>query len=171
MLDPRSLGRDVARLRRDIRRERAKFLPGYENDAILLRAVEVGCSAFLTKGQDVATLLSTLRAADAGEALIPPNMLRRRLPRLSPTYRGVGRDLTAREIDVLTLLAEGLPNREIAAQLGIQLTTARNHVQHPRQARRALEARSGSHRLPTGRDRASVTVGHGRRDGSRRDRR
>ena len=129
MLDPRSLGRDVARLRRDIRRERAKFLPGYENDAILLRAVEVGCSAFLTKGQDLAPLLSTLRAADAGEALIPPNMLRRLLPRLSPTYRGVGRDLTAREIDVLTLLAEGLPNREIAARLGIQLTTARNHVQ------------------------------------------
>ena len=68
-----------------------------------LRAVEVGCSAFLTKGQDLATLLSTLRAADAGEALIPPNMLRRLLPRLSPTYRGVGRDLTAREIDVLFL--------------------------------------------------------------------
>ena len=63
------------------------------------------------------------------EALIPPEMFTRLLPRLSPSYRGVGVDLTPRELEVLQLLAEGVPNREIATRLGVQLTTARNHVQ------------------------------------------
>src|SRR5438105_8850910 len=106
------------------------IMTGYADDATLLRAIEAGCSGFVTKGQDLGTLLSALRSADAGEALMPPDVLRRLLPRLSPTHRGVGWDLTAREIDVLTLVAEGLANREIAARLGIQVTTARNHVQN-----------------------------------------
>jgi len=62
--------------------------------------------------------------------LISPDMLKRLLPRLSPTCRGVGRDLTTREREVLGLVAEGLPNKEIATHLGIELTTARNHVQN-----------------------------------------
>src|SRR5438874_7264223 len=53
------------------------IITGYEDDAILLRAIEAGCSGFVTKGQDVNTLVAALRAADAGEALIPPEMFTR----------------------------------------------------------------------------------------------
>ena len=106
------------------------IITAYEDDAMVLRAIEAGCSGFVSKSQNVNMLVAVLRAAEAGEALIPPAMLRRLLPRLSPTQRGVGRDLTPREHEVLALLAEGLPNREIAVRLGIELTTARNHVQN-----------------------------------------
>ena len=106
------------------------IITAYEDDAMVLRAIEAGCSGFVSKSQNVNTLVAVLRAAEAGEALIPPAMLRRLLPRLSPTQRGVGRDLTPREHEVLALLSEGLPNREIAERLGIELTTARNHVQN-----------------------------------------
>src|SRR5207245_1790878 len=101
-----------------------------EEEARVLRAIDAGCSGFVNKSQNVNTLVAVLRAAEAGEALIPPAMLRRLLPRLSPTQRGVGHDLTPREHEVLALVAEGLPNREVAIRLGIELTTARNHVQN-----------------------------------------
>ena len=106
------------------------IITAYEDDAMVLRAIEAGCSGFVSKSQNVNMLVAVLRAAEAGEALIPPAMLRRLLPRLSPTQRGVGRDLTPREHEVLALVAEGLPNREVAVRLGIELTTARNHVQN-----------------------------------------
>ena len=96
---------------------------------MILRAIEAGFSGFVSKSQDVRALVSALRAADAGEAVIPPDMLRRLLPRLSPTHRGLGRDLTPRELAVLELVAEGLANKEIASRLSIRLTTVRNHIQ------------------------------------------
>ena len=105
------------------------IITAYEDDAMVLRAIEAGLSGFVSKSQNVKALVSALRAAGAGEAVIPPDMLRRLLPRLSPTYRGIGRDLTPRELEVLALVAEGLPNKGIASRLGIELTTARNHVQ------------------------------------------
>ena len=72
---------------------------------------------------------STPQAA-AGEALISPAMLARLLPKLRPTKRGVGADLTSREIEVLQLLAGGLANQAIADKLVISVHTVRHHVQN-----------------------------------------
>jgi len=66
------------------------IITAYADDAMILRAIEAGCSGFVSKSQNVNMLVAVLRAAEAGEALIPPAMLRRLLPRLSPTQRGVG---------------------------------------------------------------------------------
>jgi DNA-binding NarL/FixJ family response regulator len=57
-------------------------------------------------------------------------MLARLLPKLRRDFRGVGADLTAREIEVLNLLADGVSNQVIAERLVVSLHTVRNHVQN-----------------------------------------
>lgn len=101
-----------------------------DDDAVLVRALEAGCSGFVPKHRPVQELIDAVRAAHAGEALVSPPLLARLLPRLRPTSRGVGSDLTTRELEVLGLLAEGLSNQAVAERLTISLHTVRNHVQN-----------------------------------------
>ncbi|MGD9998665.1 MAG: response regulator [Ilumatobacteraceae bacterium] len=105
------------------------MLTGAADDRVILAAIEAGCSGFLTKDNAAAQVVEAVRGAAAGEALIAPSVLARLLPRLKRTYRSLGDDLTERERDVLQLLARGLPNKAIAAQLHLSLNTIRNYVQ------------------------------------------
>lgn len=106
------------------------MLTSFTDEAVLVAAIEAGCSGYVTKHKAVEEVARAVRAADAGEALISPSMLARLLPKLRRSYRGLGSDLTPREIELLRLLAEGLPNRAIAERLLISLHTVRNHVQN-----------------------------------------
>jgi DNA-binding NarL/FixJ family response regulator len=105
------------------------MVTSHTDDAVLVRAIEAGCSGYITKHEVVEEIVSAVRAAHAGEALISPDMLARLLPKLRPKPRTTGGDLTAREIEVLKLLAEGLSNQAIADRLVISLHTVRHHVQ------------------------------------------
>jgi two-component system response regulator DevR len=106
------------------------MLTAQDKESVLMRAVEAGCSGFVTKDRAKAELVDAIGVVAAGEAWIPPELLSRLLPRLRPTYRGVGADLSAREIEVLRLAARGLANSAIAAELHISVHTARNHMQN-----------------------------------------
>ena len=99
------------------------------SDAVLIPALEAGCSGFLTKDRPVDEVLAAIRAVHAGESMISPDMLVRLLPRLRPMKKGVGEELTPRELEVLQLLAEGLSTQAIANQLVLSSKTVRNHVQ------------------------------------------
>ncbi len=105
------------------------MLTGAADDTVLLAAIEAGCSGFLTKDRAAGEIVDAVRAAAAGEALISPAMLARLLPKLSPTRRAVGSDLTDREREILLLLAEGHANKVIASQLFLSVNTVRNYVQ------------------------------------------
>lgn len=105
------------------------MLTSFNDEAVLVSAIEAGCSGFVTKHKAVEEVAAAVRAAHEGEALISPSMLARLLPKLRRSSRGLGSDLTPRELEVLKLLAEGLSNSAIAERLVISLHTVRNHVQ------------------------------------------
>lgn len=106
------------------------MLTSFSDDAVLLAAIEAGCSGFVTKHRAGHEVVDAVRAAAAGEALISPALLARLLPRLRREPVRAASTLTAREIEVLDLLAEGLSNQAIADRLSVSHNTVRNHVQN-----------------------------------------
>lgn len=105
------------------------LITGTDEHVVLLDAIEAGFNGYLTKDKAPRELVAAVRAAVAGESLLSPAAMARLLPALQGAYRGAGSRLTARELEVLRLLAAGTSTRKIASMLGISHNTARNHVQ------------------------------------------
>lgn len=105
------------------------LLTAYSNEAVLVAAVEAGCSGFVTKHDGSRVVAEGVRRAASGDAIVSAAMLRQVLPRLSTTRRRASTDLTSREIEVLELLAEGVSTQEIAERLYVSTNTVRNHAQ------------------------------------------
>ena len=99
----------------------------------VLPAVRAGASGYLLKDADPSEVERAIRAAAAGQALVDPAVAARLLrevaaPTASPVT-GID-DLTAREREVLMLLASGRTNRQIARSLGVAEKTVKTHVSH-----------------------------------------
>lgn len=109
---------------------RVVIVTATDDDILLAEAVDAGCSGFVVKTRGLGELVNATRAAAAGDAVIPPPLLRHMVSRLSGASAGTAFGLTAREIEVLRLVAGGTSTKEIAARLGISVHTARNHVQN-----------------------------------------
>ena len=107
-----------------------------DDDILLAEAIDAGCSGFVVKTRGLGELVNATRAAAAGDAVIPPPLLRHMVARLSSASTSTAFGLTAREIEVLRLITNPPPpevtvsTKLIAAQLGISVHTARNHVQN-----------------------------------------
>lgn len=106
------------------------MLTARTDEDALIRAMAAGCSGFVKKEEAVDTLIAAILAINDGEVITAPSELAPLMVGLRPTHRGLGVDLTARELDVLRLMASGLLNKQIAQRLGLQLNTVRNHVQN-----------------------------------------
>ncbi len=117
------------------------ILTTFEQDEYMLGALRAGASGFLLKRSSPQELLATIRTIAAGEALLSPSVTRRLIDRVAdgagPGGGGAAADsgaadrleeLTAREREVLELIARGLANREIAAELHVEETTVKTHV-------------------------------------------
>jgi two-component system NarL family response regulator len=95
----------------------------------LLAAVKSGAHGYLLKKIDPKVLFSTIRGVMRGEPAISPRMAGRlldELARLSHPRRG--QDLSARELEVLTLVVQGKTNKEIASVLAVAENTVKNHL-------------------------------------------
>jgi len=112
-------------------------LTGSSSDDVLVRALEAGAAGFLSKTRSLGEVTSAVRAAAQGEATISPEMLARLLPKLTRSP-APGPTLTRREEEVLAMLARGLSNAAIAAELVVSVNTVRNHVSN-------LSAKLGAH--------------------------
>jgi DNA-binding NarL/FixJ family response regulator len=106
------------------------MLTARTDDEALVRAIAAGCSGFVKKDDAVDVLFAAIVAACDGEPISSPSQLVPLLHRLPPTQRGLGADLTPRELEVLRLMAGGLINKQVARRLGLQLNTVRNHSQN-----------------------------------------
>ena len=112
----------IAAIRREDPDARILVLTTFDGDADIQRALEAGARGYLLKSMRRATLIEAVRAVAAGQRYLPPATAAR-LVEAMETER-----LTARELDVLKLLAQGHRNREIADDLGLAEPTVKIHV-------------------------------------------
>ncbi len=108
------------------------ILTTFDLDEYVLSAIRAGASGFLLKDAPPEDLLSSIRTVHAGDAVIAPSSTRRLLDRVAalpePTDDSRLADLTDREREVLTLMARGLSNQEICAELFLAEPTVKTHV-------------------------------------------
>jgi DNA-binding NarL/FixJ family response regulator len=101
-----------------------------ENEPDLYAALRVGAAGYLLKDMPPSELVEAVVEAGSGEPRIAPRMARRLLADLGSASADPLGDLSAREREVLLLLAEGLRNREIAERLVVSEPTVKTHVRH-----------------------------------------
>jgi DNA-binding NarL/FixJ family response regulator len=125
---PRSAGSDPATPPKVV------MLTTFDLDDYVYEALRAGASGFLLKDSPRHDLIAAVRAAAAGDALLAPSVTRRlieafarRPPETSPSPSRLA-SLTARERDVLLLLARGRSNAEIASVLFVSEATVKTHV-------------------------------------------
>ena len=133
---------------------RVLVLTMFEIDDYVLGALRAGACGFLLKDTDPQSLVDAVRTVHEGQSLLSPQVLSRlvaRMPRAASagasgsTRADAVEALTPRQREVLLLIAQGLSNSEIEAELGITRATCRSHIT-------ALLARLGA------RDRAQLVI-------------
>jgi DNA-binding NarL/FixJ family response regulator len=113
---------------------RVLILTTFGIDEYVFAALRAGASGFLLKDTPPGDLLAAIRVVAAGEALLAPAVTRRlieeftRRPETGRPPSSALDDTTDREREVLTLIALGLSNTEIADQLHVSLSTAKTHI-------------------------------------------
>jgi DNA-binding NarL/FixJ family response regulator len=109
------------------------ILTTFELDEYVFEGLRAGAAGFLIKDTDASELIRAVRVVAAGDALLSPTITRRLIAEFATRSRATGRmsgvdTLTAREREVVTLIAAGLSNDEIADKLYMSTSTAKTHA-------------------------------------------
>lgn len=115
-------------------RPRIVILTTFDLDEYVYAALRAGAAGFLLKDMAAERLVAGVRLASSGDALLAPSVTRRLVERFAPAPSGRApgagllKQLTARETDVLRLVAQGMSNLEIAEALVVGEATVKTHV-------------------------------------------
>jgi two-component system, NarL family, response regulator DevR len=111
---------------------RVLMLTSFAEEETVVAALLAGAAGYVLKNVARARLLEALRSVARGDSLLDSKVTRGVVDKLIGMHDkgGPDDDLTAREREVLLLIAEGATNKEIAAKLVVSDNTARNHVSH-----------------------------------------
>lgn len=130
----------TTRIRRDHPRTQVVVLSTFADDDAVLAALQAGAIGFLTKDAGRAEIARALQTATAGQAVLDPQVYARLIARAAAgTVPATPADtavqvlpdgLTTREAEVLSLIAEGLSNGQIAAHLFVSEATIKTHINH-----------------------------------------
>ena len=103
----------------------------YHDDEYIFPAIRAGALSYLLKDIDPDELAQAVRKAYQGEAVLNPQVVERVIKELQGTRNeklNPFRELTARELEILRLIANGMDNQSIANQLVISIKTVKSHV-------------------------------------------
>jgi DNA-binding NarL/FixJ family response regulator len=123
-LDGVEATRRIRALRPDAR---VLVLTTYDTDSDILRAIEAGATGYILKDAPREELYRAIRAAARGESVLAPSVAARLLGRVRSPGAGA---LSARELEVLGLVARGRSNKDIARELWIGEATVKSHLVH-----------------------------------------
>lgn len=118
---------------------RVLVLTTFDTDSDILAAIEAGATGYLLKDAPAAEIHSAIRAAAGGASALAPSVAARLVGRM----REPAVTLTARELEVLTLVAKGRSNRQIGKDLFLSETTVKTHLVHV-YAKLAVDSRTAA---------------------------
>lgn len=119
----------IEEIRKDNSNARILVLTSHAEDAELIRAIKAGAMGYLLKDASPDELIQAIHSVALDRISLPPDILKKMLN----GQEGAGsekpnNDLTAREMDVLRCVSNGLSNKQIAEKLSVSTTTVRSHV-------------------------------------------
>ncbi|MGW3660267.1 response regulator [Streptomyces sp. NPDC005151] len=120
----------IAELTRRGARSKVLVLTTYDTDSDTLPAIEAGATGYLLKDAPREELFTAVRAAADGRTVLSPAVASRLVSRVRTPGAAGHEALSAREREVLELVAKGTSNREIAAELFISEATVKTHLTH-----------------------------------------
>jgi NarL family two-component system response regulator LiaR len=105
-------------------------LTSFAQDELIFSAIKAGALSYLLKDADAETVLNAIHAASRGEAILHPRIAQRLMAEVTAPsqQRDPAAELTARELEVLRLVAQGMTNAAIADRLFITERTVKAHV-------------------------------------------
>ena len=129
LMDLRMPGGDGVEAIRQLPGATVVVLTTYDSDADILRAVEAGAAGYLLKDTPRAVLADRVRAAARGETVLAPTVAGRLMGRMrAEPAASRAEQLSARETEVLALVARGLTNAQIARRLYLSEATVKTHL-------------------------------------------
>lgn len=102
------------------------ILTNFDTDADIIAAIEAGAAGYLLKDAAPEDITTAIRAAAAGETALAPSIATRLFARMQQPHSA----LSARELEVLALVASGHSNTDIARRLHLSETTVKSHLAH-----------------------------------------
>jgi len=123
-------------IRKDCPDTRVLILSAHSDDAYVERVIELGAAGFLLKQTSSHVLATAIREVQKGQTFFSPAIAKRLSGRNQKsldrggTFKKKNNRLSSREAEVLQLIAEGKPNKQVAAELGVSFKTIDKHRQH-----------------------------------------